>query len=198
MTDDDDVWVDTLAGRATTDPKAAAAYEAQWLREAILRQRKTQVADIPARDPQRELELLARAQNEGLIDPARLAARARWPGALTTRAAMLAYAATLACVAIALAMFLRPAAELERVRGGSDGTALIEAADPVALKAELLTELRAAGVSATGYERFGVQGIDADLPQPIPEPVRAVLKKHHLDVPADGVLKIEITRPGTP
>ena len=198
MTDDDDVWVDTLAGRAMADPRPAAAYEAQRLREAILRQGSAQVAGVPARDPQRELELLARARHEGLIDPARLAARARWPRVLTARPAMLAYAATLACVAIALAIFLRPVAELERVRGGPDGTALIEVADPIALKTELLKELRAAGISATGYERFGVQGIDADLPRPVPESVRAVLRKHHLEVPADGVLKIEIIRPDTP
>jgi len=197
MTDDDDVWVDTLAGRATGGTKPAAAYEAQRLREAILRQRTPHVSDVPTRDSQRELELLARAQREGLIDPARLAVRARWSRALAARPAVLVYAAALACVAIALG-FLRPAGELERVRGSTDGTVVIEAADPVALKAALLNELRAAGVSATGYERFGMQGIDADLPQPVPEPVRAVLKKHHLDVPADGVLKIEITRPGTP
>jgi hypothetical protein len=43
-----------------------------------------------------------------------------------------------------------------------------------------------------------VQGVDADVPRPVPERVRAVLEKHHIDVPKDGVLKIEITAPDKP
>lgn len=189
---DDQRWLDALAGRAAPSSKQHAAYEGLKLREAILRQREEQPSSAPTQDPQREAELIARAQREGLIDPAALAARTRWKKRVLARPAILAYAATIACVAIALGFLLRPAAEVERVRGAADGIVTIEASDPRALKEDLLRQLRAAGVSVTGYERLGIQGIDADLPQPVPDTVRAVLAKHHLDVPADGVLKVEI------
>jgi len=194
MSDDDQHWLDVLAGRPTPDEdeRRHTASEAFTLREAILRQRDTQPASLPTRDPQREAELIARAQREGLIPPTVLAASARSRSAAFGRRALLAYAATVVCVAIALGLVLRPAAEIERVRGAANGVVVIEASDPRALKESLLSELRAAGVSATGYERLGLQGIDADLPQPIPAPVRAVLDKHRLDIPADGVLKVEI------
>ncbi len=192
MSNDDEHWLDALAGRLAPDGKRHAAYEASKLREAILRQRNAQPSSLHTRDPQREAELIARAQREGLIHPTVLGTRTRWRRTLFTRWAILSYAATVACVAIALGLILRPAAEIERVRGAADGIVVIEALDPQALKETLLRELRAAGVSVTGYERLGVQGIDADLPQPIPAPVRAILAKHHLDIPADGVLKVEI------
>jgi hypothetical protein len=186
MTDDDDLWLDALAGRAVTDERNPVAYEARQLREALLRQRgPQQVVDAPRRDARRERALLARAEREGLIR-------------LSRRPAMLAYAAVVALVAIAMTWFLRPVQEVERVRGVADGTVTLEAADPASLKKRLLDDLRAAGVSATGYERFGVQGIDADLPRPVPERVRAVLAKHHIALPEDGVLKIEITAPDEP
>lgn len=43
---------------------------------------------------------------------------------------------------------------------------------------QLLDELRAAGVRATGYDQLGVEGIDADLPKPVPPRVRDVLTRH--------------------
>jgi hypothetical protein len=194
MSDDDQHWLDALAGRVTPDGRHHAEYEAFELREAILRHRNAQPSSLPTRDPQREADLIARAQREGLIQPIVLATKARWRRTVFARPAILAYAAaaTVACVAVALALILGPTAEIERVRGAADGIVVIEASDPRALKEALLRELRAVGVSATGYELLGVQGIDADLPQPIPAPVRAVLAKHHLDAPADGVLKVEI------
>jgi hypothetical protein len=186
MTDDDDIWLDALAGRDVTDERNPVVYEARQLREALLRQhRPQQLADAPRRDARRERALLARAEREGLIR-------------LSRRPAMLAYAAVVAFVAIAMTWFLRPAQDVEHVRGVMDGTVTLEAPDPVSLKKELLAELHAAGVAATGYERFGVQGIDADLPRPISDRVRAVLEKHHIAVPKDDVLEIEITAPDEP
>jgi hypothetical protein len=74
----------------------------------------------------------------------------------------------------------------------------IEAADPTALKRQILDELRAAGVRATGYEQLGVEGIDASLPEPVPPQVRDLLSRRHLTVPSNGVLRIEITAPSKP
>ena len=63
---------------------------------------------------------------------------------------------------------------------------------------QILDELRAAGVRATGYEQLGVEGIDASLPEPVSPRVREVLTRHHLSVPSNGVLKIEIAAPAPP
>ncbi len=109
----------------------------------------------------------------------------------------LAYAAAIAFVSIGLFLLLQPSDQQEIVRGSHDGIVTVEAANPVALRDRISSELRAVGISATAYERLGMQGLDADLPQPISAPVREILDKHHLPVPADGVLKIEITTPST-
>ena len=195
--EDNQTWFDVLAGRTVSDPNQHAAREARLLRESLLRQRQLhaeeQAPRLPARDARREADLLARAQREGLIDPAPFRARSPWLRG--GRAVALAAAAAIACIAIGLSLFLPTETPQEIHRGSHDGVVTIEAANPAALKGQLITELRAAGVAATGYERFGVQGIDAELPRPVSSRIREVLQKHHLPVPADGVLKVEITGP---
>ena len=110
----------------------------------------------------------------------------------------LALAAGVACIAVALTFLLHNTPQTQHLRGAHENVVRIETADPTALKMQILQELRAAGVTATGYEQLGVEGIDADLPKPVPPRVRDVLTRHHLSVPSDGVLKIEITAPSTP
>jgi hypothetical protein len=83
------------------------------------------------------------------------------------------------------------------VRGTPDGIVRISAPDPVALKQQLIEELRAAGVSATGYELLGRHGVDADLPQPLTDAVRGVLEKHRIPAPPEGVLRVEIVAEGS-
>lgn len=73
-------------------------------------------------------------------------------------------------------------------------TARLRAADPAALKQQLVDELRAAGVDAIGYDRLGLSGVDAKLPTPVPDAVRATLAKYAIGVPADGVVRVEITQ----
>jgi hypothetical protein len=102
-----------------------------------------------------------------------------------------------AFLAIGLTLFLRTGSEQEIYRGTHEGVVTIEAASPATFKNELIAQLRAAGIAATGYERFGLQGVDAELPNPISPQVRAVLERHHLPVPQDGVLKVEITARGS-
>jgi hypothetical protein len=72
-------------------------------------------------------------------------------------------------------------------------TARLHAADPAALKQQLVEELRAAGVEAIGYDRLGLSGVDAKLPMPVPDAARATLEKYAIGVPGDGVVRIEIT-----
>ena len=67
------------------------------------------------------------------------------------------------------------------------------AASPPALKQQLVDELRASGVEAIGYDRLGLSGVDAQLPQPLPPAVGATLDKYGIRVPADGVVRVEIS-----
>ena len=69
----------------------------------------------------------------------------------------------------------------------------LHAADPAALKQQIVDELRVAGVEAIGYDRLGLSGVDAQLPTPVPDAARATLEKYAIGVPADGVVRIEIT-----
>ena len=73
-------------------------------------------------------------------------------------------------------------------------TAHLRAADPAALKQQLVDELRAAGVEAIGYDRLGLSGVDAKLPTPVPDAARVTLEKYAIGVPADGVVRVEITQ----
>ncbi|HEV2269198.1 MAG TPA: hypothetical protein VGR92_07055 [Steroidobacteraceae bacterium] len=200
MTDEDQDWLDALAGRATSGAHGAASREAQRLREHIQRNVRAPDVAVAQRDAQREAQLLDRAQREGLIDPAQLTRRTRrrlQPGAF---GGLVALAAGLAGITVALTMFLHGAPLTQHLRGAreNENVIRIEAADPTALKMEILDQLRAAGVSATGYERLGVAGINADLPKPVPPRVRDVLTRHHLSVPNGGELRVEIAPPSAP
>ena len=194
MTDEDQDWLDALGGRSAPGPNRAAINEAQRLREFIRRNVHAPDVAVPEQDAQREAQLLERARREGLIDPAQLAKRRR--RRLPAIGGVAALAASVAGVTIALFLHGRP--QTEQVRGTREHVIRIVAADPTALKMQILDELRAAGVRATGYDQLGVEGIDADLPKPVPPPVRDVLTRHHLSVPSNGILRIEIAAPSKP
>jgi hypothetical protein len=80
----------------------------------------------------------------------------------------------------------------EVTRPTQSGPVRLQAADPSALKAQIVEELRVAGVEAIGYDRLGLSGVDAKLPDPISAPVRAALEKHRIPLPADGIVRVEI------
>lgn len=180
---DDDLWLDALAGRATVD--SAAAREAQELRGAMLA-REIPAADVAEIDPAREQMLLTRARREGLLG----ARFSQTPGVRLSLAA-----AAVVCVALGLWFVQRPQDDAFVVRSATNGTLRIEAHDPQALKRRLLTDLRAAGVAANGYQRLGTEGIDADLPPVLNAKVEAVLDQYGLALPTDGVLRVEIAAP---
>lgn len=197
MTDEDRDWLDALAGRAPEGSGGVAAREARRLREFIQRNVRAPDVTVPARDAQREGQLLERARREGLIDPAELGRRGRpLIGVRTGR--WVGLAAGVVGIAAALALFLRGTPPAEHLRSAHESVSRIEATDPTALKMEILDELRAAGVTATGYEALGIEGIDAQLPKPVPPRVRDILTRHHVSVPDNGALRIEIAAPGTP
>jgi hypothetical protein len=186
MTDDvgdDDLWLDALAGRTTVD--SAAAREAQELRGAMLAREIPEV-DVAQIDPAREQMLLARARREGPLG----ARFNQTPGLRLSLAA-----AAVVCIALGFWFVQRPQDDAFVVRSATNGTIHIEAHDPQALKQRLLADLRAAGVTANGYQRLGSEGIDADLPPVLNGKVAAVLDRYGLAPPADGVLRVEIAAP---
>ena len=189
--DEDTSWLDALAGR-TESASSALVLEALALRGFIRSQGFDVAAAVPSVDPARERALLERARREGLLP--RQAAPRRWYA--DTRVTFAAAAMVLAAIGVGVWRSTLP--PLETLRGVTNGTVHLEARDPPALKRELTAELTAAGVRVSGYERLGHIGIDADLPQPVSSPVAAILERHRIPIPADGVLSVEIDAPRRP
>ena len=184
---DDSLWLDALAGREA--PRSATAREAQLLRDALrdavaARANQSRADVLPFPDAARENALIARAIREGLL-PRATPLRPKWPWAVAATVLVMS-----AGLMVQMQLQQRPAIAV--VRGDEDGIVRLTAPDAAALKRTLLAELRAAGVSATGYEALGVQGIDADLPMPVSPDVKRVLAAHGIAEPDDGVLRIEI------
>lgn len=191
MTDNNDQnWFEALAGRAVVSDDPIATSEAQQLRKQMLARAIEQAADLPAHDRAREEQLIARAHREGLLPPRVAGQPSRFPWRATLAAA------AVVCVAIVAGYQRRNAPPPEVVRSGPSEVVRLSAADPLAYKQQLLADLRSAGVTATGYERLGRQGVDADLPQPLSNEVRAVLQKYRIAIPEDGVLRVEIDADG--
>jgi hypothetical protein len=198
--DDDAAWLEALAGRGSETQSNLITREGFALRERIREQEAAEDAAASERPPEidaaRESELIARAVAEGLLaartTPMRAARNRRFGGMRLMAAA----AVVIISVAVGLLRSMQP--PTESFRGAQDGTIRLEARDPSALKRRLIEELSAAGVEVSGYERLGHVGIDADLPQPVPARVRQVLERHHIPIPADGALIVEIDAPGQP
>jgi hypothetical protein len=184
-TDPDQDWIDALAGRGEERASPAHAEGAllrRMLQAQLVQQgtaERATAASIATPDPMRERALIERARREGLLN-----SLAGW------RPMLIAAAIAMLAVGIVWESFMKPAPVV--VREGAAAPVRLQAPDPVTLKRQIIDELRAAGVEATGYEALDVQGIDADLPQPLTPAVRSVLAKHQIPVPADGVLRIEI------
>jgi hypothetical protein len=198
VTDEDQDWLDALASRTPTGQHRAAIREGERLRTLIQRNVHAPDVTVPEQDAERETQLLERARREGLIDPPELAKRARRRLRPAAVGGWLGLAASVAGIAVALTFFLRSSPPIGHVRGARAPVIHLEAPDPTALKMQILDELHAAGVHATGYEQLGVEGIDASLPNPVPPRVKEVLTRHHLNVPSNGVLRIEIASPSQP
>lgn len=182
MADEDDRWLEGLAGQ-TADPTGnGPERQGAVLRAAILARRVAEPGTISPADPQREAVLIARARAAGLL-PGRAPHRTLWWAAL---------AATVACVVVGLALQMHTAGPVATLRGDASAVVRIRAEDPLRLKQELLRELNAAGIHAVGYQDLGRQGIDADLPTPLPDAVRSILERHAVPLPSGNVLQLEI------
>ncbi|HEY8052259.1 MAG TPA: hypothetical protein VIE42_05580 [Steroidobacteraceae bacterium] len=207
--DEETTWLNALAGRgdgvhASADAaEPALALEARALREFIQSQDPAPFSALPAADAAREHELIERARVEGLLprqatgSPTVASAAPRRHWFADPRISFAAAAMVLAAIGVGLwRSTLQP--PIETLRGVANGTVHLEARDPPALKRQLTQELNAVGVRVSGYERLGHMGLDADLPQPVAAPVAAVLERHHIPIPPDGVLVVEIDAPTRP
>lgn len=193
MSEPDDLeWLSALSGKAAVDGQSATGREARMLREAILEHSKDETPVALADERTRQAQLLERARREGLLKPhvtasATPRSRTGQPGALLR----MCLAAGLACLAIFAVWVWIPTRPPDVARG-PEQIFRMQAQDPKSLKGQILADLRAAGVAATGYEALDAEGIDADLPAPLTTPVENVLRKYGIPAPTDGTLRVEI------
>jgi hypothetical protein len=102
-------------------------------------------------------------------------------------------AAALAVAVLLLGWHLSPKTSTSDIaRASLDGIVRLEAANPTALRQQIVGELRGVGVEANGYAQLGIEGVDADLPLPVSADIQRVLASHQIPTPADGALRIEI------
>jgi hypothetical protein len=185
-------WLEALAGRDVD----GGSEEGRVLRAQIRAHTPDPRAEVAQIDPAREAQLIARARAAGLLPAAQthLARGANPPRRLSfTRASLLA--ATFAGIAIGVTTLWYMRAPTETFRGAANGIVALETRDPEALKLRLIRELKDVGINATGYQRLDRVGLDAELPLPVAPNVRHVLEQHHIPVPSDGALVVEIHAP---
>jgi hypothetical protein len=186
--EDDDDWLDALAGRSGAESNALAL-EALLLRKFIQSQAPAITLDIPSADAKREQQLIERARSEELLSAP--SPRRRW----FVDARVKFTAAAMVIIAAGIGLWQLTLPPTETLRGTVNGIVHLEARDPATLKRQLTEELHALGVQVSGYERLGHIGIDAELPQPVPAPIAEILERHHIPVPTDGALTVEIDAP---
>lgn len=199
--DDDQQWLDLVAGRDAPEADARTRKEAAWLRAAMLSYRIGTPSGGPADADTRILRLMTRARDAGVLPPAAnesLAAQDAPPEARAARRHWpLAWAAgILACALGVMWVPLRQNDDGEVLRGAAVQRLQVpDAAAALSRRAEMLQALRAAGFDATGYERLGHLGIDLALDVPLPPRQAAVLKSLGIAPPPGPSLQIEFSTP---
>ncbi len=192
MLDEDERWLEGLAGHDVGRTAAGPALQGAALRAAVLARRVADAGTVPAADPQREAVLIGRAREAGLLPPHTQGDHSRMSRAPRRTLWWASLAAAVTFVVVGISLQRHTPAPVATLRGGSTGVVRIRAGDPLQLKRELLREFNAVGVHAVGYENLGRQGIDADLPMPLPDTVRGILVRHAIPVPAGNALQLEI------
>lgn len=193
--DDDQAWLDLLAGRSVPDADAATRRQALRLRAALQAPAPLPAGPEPDRDA-RTRRLLQRAQDAGVLAP-----RSSPSGRLRhwLRPGLWGSGAVAAVLVVVLVSVAPPGpapgdADGPGAERGADVQAL-QRDDPQAARDRLLADLRATGLDAQPYERLGRPGLDIQLPRPLaPEQLRA-LTAAGLVVPAGPVLRVEFNAP---
>jgi hypothetical protein len=181
MIADDELWLESLAGRSVGD--SHAVQEGLRLRvELRLRAAGPVVHEQPLTSLAREERLLGLARREHLL-PSR--------GLIRQASPWLALAAGLAVAAFGLLRIWSPDVDTQVVRGASDGVVRMEVASPADTQKMLLAELKTVGIEGRGYEMLGRYGVDADWPASPTAEQRGLLEKLHLPAPQDQALRVE-------
>lgn len=197
--DDDQRWLDLMAGRAAPQADARTRKEAAWLRAAMLSYRVAAPPGAPAHADERVARLLTRAREAGVLPaaandghlPAGLTSRwPRWPQALA--------ASVVLCGA--LLVFLPAGQGVDPDSSVLRGTPVqqVTAPDAASRRTQLLQDLRTAGFDAQPFERLGRLGIDVSLPVPLPPAQAAALTRLGLTPPPGPSLQIEVVAPEPP
>lgn len=197
--DDDQHWLDLMAGRAAPDADARTRKEAAWLRAALLSYRVMAPEGAPAGADERANRLLDRARSAGVLTTTAVPeTTARHKPANHWRYALAAGVAIFGVLLVA-----RP--DLARL-GEQDSAGTLRGApvqrivaqDPVQHRQRLLQDLAATGFDAQPFERLGRIGIDIALPVPLTAAQAAALTRLGLVPPAGPSLQIEfVTLPAT-
>lgn len=193
---DDQQWLELMAGGSVPEADARTRKEAAWLRAALLSYRLAAPPGAPAAADERVSRLLARAREAGV-----LAAPVHEPPLARRPANQWRYALAASVVACGAVLVWLPARqnmdEQEAARGTWRGSQVqrIEAQDAEGRRQHLLLELRTAGFDAHAFERLGRIGIDVALPVPLPPPQAAALRRLGLVPPTGPSLQIEIITP---
>ena len=199
--DDDQHWLDMLAGRHVAEPDRRTAQEATWLRAALLAYRAQAPVGSPAAPQDRIGRLIARARAAGLTTVATQERTSQECGLLLRRP-RLRWPLGAAALAATLALTLVPWALQHRV-DNDDGAVLRgeavqtrHAADPLAEREALRAALQAAGLKSAPYQRLDRLGLDVDLPQPLTPAGRSALQSWGLTPPSGPTLRIEFIAAG--
>jgi hypothetical protein len=197
--DDNQDWLDLLAGRPAPDADAATRAEAERLRNAL----RSQALPLPAAEPdarERTERLLERARDAGVLAP-RGEARPGWRGWLAgpwgRGAGALGLVAAVLLVAGPQWQDRRGDDDIGSTERGGD-VQQRRAAEPRPARDALLAALRAAGIDAQPYERLGRPGLDIGLAHPLSDAHRQALVRAGLAIPAGPVLRVEFVADARP
>jgi hypothetical protein len=194
---DDERWLDALAGRAPADQQGVTGLEAARLRAALQQLDAAPTQALGAEAEQALLDQLlgqaAAAPKPGLCP----GCRRRWAALLDGLLARPVWGAALVGLGLLFAVGLwqqppgPPDPPIERAQPEAR-ILLLSHAQPRQRRDEIARLLGAAGAEVRRYERLGRFGLDAQFPQPLSADAQQRLAELKLGVDADGLLRLEI------
>jgi len=194
--DDDQQWLDLLAGRHVAEPDRRTAQEAAWMRAALLAYRGQAPAGVPAAPDERMARLLARARTAGLIPTPKAggsvrASRPTWRWSIGAAALV----ATLALLVAPWALRPGPDPDGTAVMRG-DTVQVRRVTDPAADRETVRAALQAAGLDSVPYQRLDRLGLDVELPPVLSPSQRESLTGLGLKPPTGPSLHVEFMAEG--
>jgi hypothetical protein len=195
MSDDDQAWMDAMAGRRAAGLDPRSEQEALALRKVALEKAAAQALDASAVQAG-EQRLLARLAREGLLGRRERAAAAPWRLAFAAAAALVLGVGLMIQYSGLLTTGEATYDEPPGYRGAPERRS-VRAPDARAYAEALQREIAAGGGGARVYQRGQVYYVELSLAPGSPEPVRQALRKRNIADAREGIVLIEITR-GSP